>query len=69
MNVTEDEKMLDAVKRISEYCRNHGFCKGCVFRSVNGCYLINVIETGNMPCSWARTEESNEQQGNLQQKQ
>jgi len=61
MNVTEDEKkMLDAVKRISEYCRKHVFCKGCVFRSVNGCYLINVIETGGMPCSWTRTEVLND---------
>lgn len=60
MSFTEDEKMFDAVKRISEYCRKHGFCKGCVFRSENGCYLINVIETGGMPCSWTRTEESND---------
>lgn len=61
MNVTtEDEKMLDAVKYISEYCRKHEICEGCVFKSENGCYLINVIETGGMPCSWARTEVSND---------
>lgn len=42
VNIAEDEKMLDAVKCISEYCEKHKGCDKCVLMVVDTCLIEDI---------------------------